>query len=220
MIEVVIKVGGSLSRGGSKFRELCLLLAELGRKRRLLVAPGGGPFADAVRDCDRLYGLSDATSHWMAILAMDQLGFLLSDLIPESEPVRDANAARETALAGRVPVLLPFNLLHRADPLPRSWAVTSDSISAWVAGYVGASGLILVKSTESLPDDADPARCDDGSPVPVTLERLARWEGVDPYLAAVLTGSGLDLWIVNGNRPDRLRELLEKGSTRGAYLRR
>ena len=219
MIEAVIKVGGSLSRTNS-LRELCVLLGELGRRRRLLVVPGGGPFADAVRVCDATFGLSDAAAHWMAILAMDQLGFLLADLVPESEPVRDADAARQTALAGKVPVLLPFDLLRRTDPLPHSWEVTSDSIGAWVAGYVGAPAFVLLKSTEELPEDAGPEGGNGVGPVTVTLEQLARWEGVDPYLTTVLPGSGLDLWIVNGNRPDRLRELLEKGSTRGAHWRR
>ena len=48
MIEVVLKVGGSLSRGDS-LPTLCRRLAKLGRWHRLLVVPGGGPFADTVR---------------------------------------------------------------------------------------------------------------------------------------------------------------------------
>jgi len=47
--------------------------------------------------------------------------------------------------AGRVPVLAPYRWLRGADPLPHSWDVTSDSISAWVAGQVGAARLVLVK---------------------------------------------------------------------------
>jgi aspartokinase-like uncharacterized kinase len=35
--------------------------------------------------------------------------------------------------------------MREADPLPHSWDVTSDSISAWVASQVGASRLVLVK---------------------------------------------------------------------------
>jgi len=35
--------------------------------------------------------------------------------------------------------------MRDVDPLPHSWDVTSDSISAWVAGQVGAARLVLVK---------------------------------------------------------------------------
>jgi aspartokinase-like uncharacterized kinase len=219
MIEVVAKVGGSLSRGAN-LRALCLLLAELGRERRLLVVPGGGPFADTVRECDNRYGLSDAASHWMAILAMDQFGYFLSDLIPRSKPARDVDAARQIALSGRVPVLMPFDLLRRADPLPHRWMVTSDSISAWVAELVRAPKLVLLKSVEGLSDGLGRGEADGRLPALVTLEQLVRWEGVDRYLATILADSGLDLWIVNGNAPDRLKELLAKGTTLGTRLQR
>lgn len=219
MIEVVAKVGGSLSRGAN-LRALCLLLADLGCERRLLVVPGGGPFADTVRECDGRYGLSDAASHWMAVLAMDQFGCLLSDLIPRSEPARDADAAHQIALSGRVPVLMPFDLLRRTDPLPHGWMVTSDSISAWVAQLVRAPKLVLLKSVDGLSDCLGRGVRDGGLPGLVTLEQLARWEGVDPYLATILAVGSLDLWIINGDKPDRLKELLAKGTTLGTRLQR
>jgi aspartokinase-like uncharacterized kinase len=219
MIEIVAKVGGSLCRGAN-LRALCLLLAELGREHRLLVVPGGGPFADTVRDCDGRYGLSDAASHWMAILAMDQFGCLLSDLIPGSRPARGPDAARQIALSGRVPVLMPFDLLLSTDPLPHTWMVTSDSVSAWAAELVRAPRLVLLKSGEGLPDCMGRRAGPGGLPGMVTLEQLARWEGVDPYLAVILAGSCLDLWIVNGNTPDRLKELIETGTTLGSRLQR
>jgi aspartokinase-like uncharacterized kinase len=42
--------------------------------------------------------------------------------------------------------------LRRADPLPHSWEVTSDSLAAWIARALGASRLVLVK-----PPDAEPS---------------------------------------------------------------
>jgi aspartokinase-like uncharacterized kinase len=74
----VIKVGGSLSRG-ERLGPLCQRLAALGRQHPLLVVPGGGAFADTVREYDQRYRLSDHAAHWMAVLAMDQYGYLLCD---------------------------------------------------------------------------------------------------------------------------------------------
>ena len=117
----VVKVGGGI--GDDALPGVCAALAG---RRSLLVVPGGGRFADAVSDADRRHGLRPHTSHRMAILAMEQFGWLLSDLITG------------------VPVLLPAGL--PLDELPASWDVTSDSIAAWVAHRVGAERLVLVKA--------------------------------------------------------------------------
>jgi len=219
MIEVVVKFGGSLSRGAG-LQKLCRQLAGLGRQHRLLVVPGGGSFADTVRDYDKCYGLSNATAHWMAILAMDQYGYLLSDLIPHSQAVRNLEAANKIAFARRVPVLLPFDLIRQADSLPHSWEVTSDSISAWVAKAAGAPKLVLLKDVDGLYSEARPGEGESDLLESLTLEQLANCAGVDRFLATVIPDSGLDLWIINGNEPHRLEELLAKGRTRGTCLQR
>ena len=84
------------SAGDDALRALCTALGELGARHPLLVVPGGAGFADAVRDADRRFGLSAAASHRMAILGMEQFGWLLSELIPGAERCADlARAARD-----------------------------------------------------------------------------------------------------------------------------
>ena len=68
------------------------MLGELAERHPLLVVPGGAGFADAVRDADRRFGLPATTSHRMAILGMEQFGWLLSDLIPGADAVRGSRA--------------------------------------------------------------------------------------------------------------------------------
>ena len=53
--------------------------------------------------------------------------------------------AGASSLPGRLNVLAPSAWLLRADPLPHSWDITSDSIAAWIARVLGARRLMLVK---------------------------------------------------------------------------
>ncbi len=147
-VETVVKIGGGLLAFPEHFDALVSAIGAAARERRLLVVPGGGPFADAVRAVDRRLRLSDDAAHWMAVLAMDQYAHLvaarLAGGILVAEP-REIAAAFNDGLDGQVPVLAPYRWLREADPLPHAWDVTSDSIAAWVAGEVGARRLVLVK---------------------------------------------------------------------------
>ena len=153
MPEVVIKLGGSLLAQVEQLDGVLAAIALAARTRRLLIVPGGGPFADAVRDVDRRVGLSDRTAHWMAVLAMDQYAHLLAARVPGGALVTTARGATRVLDAAGVPVLAPSRWLSETDPLPHSWNVTGDSIAAWVAGQVHARALILVKAPGATGDD-------------------------------------------------------------------
>jgi hypothetical protein len=45
-------------------------------------------------------------------------------------------------------VLAPYRWLRGANELPHTWAVTSDSLAAYLAGLLGAERLVLVKPKE------------------------------------------------------------------------
>jgi aspartokinase-like uncharacterized kinase len=174
----VVKVGGGL--GDDALPGLCAALGELGRRHALLVVPGGGRFADAVRVADRRFGLEDETAHRMAILGMEQFGWLLGDLIPGAE--RCTNLTR--LATGRTSVLLPAGL--PLDDLPASWDVTSDSIAAWVAREAGAGRLVLVKAVEVVdeyfPTALEGARFETWVIHPERLAELLERGTLDPLL--------------------------------------
>jgi aspartokinase-like uncharacterized kinase len=208
----VVKVGGGLGRGAGDdaLRALCTTLGELGERHPLLVVPGGAWFADAVREADRGFGLPATTSHHMAVLGMEQFGWLLSELIPGAERSAEARAG-----AGRTTVLLPGALA--LDSLPASWQVTSDSIAAWVAGEAGAGRLVLVKEVDGLFADWPPR----GEPLPrLTVAELAalRPGGVDAYLPTALANRSFETWVIGGRDPRRLTELLDRGTCVGTRI--
>jgi aspartokinase-like uncharacterized kinase len=145
LVESVVKLGGGVLASAEVLEAVLAALHDAASSQPLLIVPGGGPFADAVRDIDRRLGLSDAAAHWMAVLAMDQHAHLIADRLANAELVTEARGIAGAVDARRIPVLAPFRWLLDADPLPHSWDVTSDSIAAWVAGRVGARRLVLVK---------------------------------------------------------------------------
>jgi probable H4MPT-linked C1 transfer pathway protein len=141
----VVKIfGGFFSHVGSLDRVLSTI-ADVAENDSLLIVPGGGPFADAVRDQDKREGLSDDAAHWMAVLAMDQYAHLIVSRLRGAVLVTDPPGALMAIGAGQIPVLAPYAWLRRVDPLPHSWQVTSDSIAAWVANAMGDRRLVLVK---------------------------------------------------------------------------
>ena len=217
MIKAVIKIGGSIGQS-SKLVELLKRLSEVGSRHGILVVPGGGAFANTVRDYDRRFGLDKDASHWMAILAMDQYGYLISSLIPNGELVHGLADARKVLAAGRVPVLLTYNLLFQTDQLPRSWDVTADSIAAWVAGLAGAQQLVLVKSVNGLYTDNPDSHAKAELLEEIDLNQLVRCRGVDRHFAFIVRQYKLDVWVVNGKHPERLAQLLDTGRTKGTCL--
>jgi 5-(aminomethyl)-3-furanmethanol phosphate kinase len=155
-IDVVVKLGGGLLAHAAHFEAVLATLVDVAASTRLLIVPGGGPFADTVRRIDRDLSLSDDAAHWMAVLAMDQYAHLVVSRLHGAALV---NGRQEIAMAlagAHVPVLAPSRWLHEVDPLPHSWDVTSDSIAAWVAGMVRAPRLVLVKPPQAGKDAVDP----------------------------------------------------------------
>jgi hypothetical protein len=208
---MVIKVGGSLSRRPVALRRLMEVIASLAGGRRLVVVPGGGRFAGEVRRADRRFALGRSASHWMAILAMDQYAYLLASLAGQGAVVR---GPREL-VPGCLNVLAPSAWLMRADPLPHSWRVTSDSIAAWVARALRAKLLVLVKDVDGLLD-RDPSA--EGAARLQRRAARARLRGVvDEYFARAL-GGRMPCWIVNGRRPERVATLIETGTTHGTEV--
>jgi 5-(aminomethyl)-3-furanmethanol phosphate kinase len=144
----VIKIGGGLAAFPGALDRVCAAVGDASRANRIVVVPGGGPFADAVREFDQRNGVSAEAAHWMAILAMDQYAHVLAERIPEAELMDEPGAIPDVLARGKTAVLAPSRWMRSADVLPHTWEVTSDSIAAFVAGALGAERLMLIKPTD------------------------------------------------------------------------
>lgn len=149
----VLKLGGSLLGSGA----LQPWLAWLARQAAapVVVVPGGGPYADAVRRLQSTHACDDLTAHRQAMLAMQQFGWLLLSGCPAATPLH-----LDEAIAGRLQaglkVWLPEAALALPPALPPDWRTTSDALSLHLAAMLGAHGVMLVKSLDgaSLPASA------------------------------------------------------------------
>jgi len=150
---IVVKVGGSLydlpDLGPRLHRWL------LSRETdSVLLVPGGGALADAVRELDATHGLGEETGHWLALRALTVAAHFLARLLPDCAVVSHPDRWRRGTIA--VLDARAFAIADEGKPgaLPRSWAVTSDSIAARAARVGGVRRLILLKSV-TIPDNID-----------------------------------------------------------------
>jgi probable H4MPT-linked C1 transfer pathway protein len=187
-VETIVKVGGGLLSRAGAFELVTGALAEFGKGRRLLVVPGGGPFAQAVRELVRRVKVGDEAAHWMAVLGMDQYAHALTERTAGSVLVEQVPEVHAALDAGLIPVLAPYRWLHAADPLPHSWNATSDSVAAWVAGEVGATRIALIK----------PAKGETSSMV-------------DPLFLQTLP-PGVDCVVLTAHEMEKLGEVLDQSS--------
>jgi aspartokinase-like uncharacterized kinase len=140
----VVKLGGSTANEAVMGDWIAALA---GSALPLVIVPGGGPFADQVRDAQKRMGFSDRAAHAMAILAMDQFGHVILDRDDRLVPARSLNELERALADERVPIWLPSSLAIPAQDIPASWDITSDALAAWLAGKLGADALLLVKQT-------------------------------------------------------------------------
>jgi aspartokinase-like uncharacterized kinase len=179
---IVLKLGGSLANSGGLTACLAVLAAPRGD---VVVVPGGGVFADAVREAQPRFGFSDRAAHRMALLAMEQYALMLVDRLPRLRPCRTLEEMRQAVQAGRPAIWLPTTMALADPTIPQSWDVTADSLAAWLARRLGAERLVLVKSV--------------AAPRPLDIDALAASGLVDTAFPSFVDGAALALdWIGPG----------------------
>ena len=212
MDATIIKVGGSLAAYPEKLKALCAKLSEVSKKHKLIVVPGGGEFADTVRTLDKRFNLPPALSHRMAILALDQYGFLLSHLFPEAYVVNRLEQVRETLDLDKLPVFLPSTLLLNNDPLENSWDVTSDSIAVYTGTQLHASKVLLVTDVNGV-YTCDPKKSSGAKLISKLsageLLKMNKKTSVDRFLPKLLLKLQIECFVVNGFYPDRIEAVLD-----------
>nr|WP_319538941.1 uridylate kinase [uncultured Methanospirillum sp.] len=182
---LVIKIGGSLLPHAA---EIISTILESGISA--LILPGGGIFADAVRET----GTDGTIAHWMAIAGMEQYGWFLSGFGIE--------VTEDPEFSDKPRILLPYQYFRERDPLPHTWDVTSDTISAWLADHLGAE-LLVLKSIDQIR----------AAGVPLDqISSQVETQDLDPLFIPYILHHSISGMIINGTFPERIVKAL-RGET-------
>lgn len=180
----VVKLGGSLL-GAPELEHWLQALVKCS-DGKIVIVPGGGIFADAVREGQQRSGISDASAHHLALIAMDQFGLLLAGMHPGLVTASSELEIAERGWQHRCIVWLPSQMVMADDTVPQNWQVTSDTLSAWLAAKLGAEQLVVVKSA-ALAGYASAA----------TASALMADTLLDPAFAEAISDKSFGVWLVN-----------------------
>jgi 5-(aminomethyl)-3-furanmethanol phosphate kinase len=198
----VVKLGGSYAGSAELKGWLDTLAACAGHA---VLVPGGGPFADAVRDAQRSMGFDDRAAHHMALIAMEQYGCALANLGRRLARAASLAAIRRALGERRVPVWSPTRMVLAAADVPCSWDVTADSLAAWLAGRLRAKQILLVKQRK-------PAGTS------IAARDLVARGIVDPRFPAFLNASGAAASVAGPADYAQAADPIRKGSPCGVRI--
>jgi 5-(aminomethyl)-3-furanmethanol phosphate kinase len=187
---IVVKLGGSFAYS-DHLRHWIDALAEGGG--RVVIVPGGGPFADAVRSAQIQMRFDDKAAHHMAVLAMEQYGRALASFNSTFSLAGSADAIERDLSEMRVPVWMPSAMVLAATDIAQSWSVTSDSLAAWLAAKIGAGRLWIVKHMKLSPGSE---RLGDLITARIVDDEFARFLETMPFTVSILGPSDHNTTVV------------------------
>ena len=194
---IVVKLGG----GSAAAPQLRLWLSAIAHGvGRVVLVPGGGPFADAVRTAQTVMGFDHTTAHALALAAMRQYGMALCALHPALTQAETPRAIAATMHAGRVPVWLPETMALADPTIAASWDVTSDSLALWLAAELGARIAIFIKQVR---------------PAPMSAQALADAGVMDRAFPAFFALAGLPAYVAGPGDAEILGGVLGSGHLAG-----
>jgi len=188
----VIKLGGSLLSSGN-LREWLSIIVEHGAGK-LVIVPGGGIFADQVRDAQKNIKFDDKAAHQMALLAMEQYAHLLKSYASDLDLEDSIEGIQKAINLNQVPVWLPFKMINACQDVSTNWDLTSDSLSLYLAEQLNARHVMLVKSL-SLKN--------------LNARQLSESGMVDKDFPEFVKKSGSAIWWLDQNDMGALENLLK-----------
>lgn len=193
---LVVKIGGSLTASGRAAEVLALVARS---PRRVVIVPGGGAYADAVRAEQHSVGFDDRRAHHLAILAMHQMAADFQALQPTLVAVHSIGDLRKSWAGGCQAIWLPWPMVEHEPSIAQDWSMTSDGLAAWLATQIdwppGGAEVALIKACAVPPAS--------------TLEGLADTGMTDRQFPTIVSRASLTWHVLDAGDTARLSALLK-----------
>ncbi len=217
-IDTFIKMGGSLFENIDNVKELLNNIVKLSEKESIVVFPGGGPLDNLVEKIADENNLNITDVCPACLRAVDQIGFIICALNSNFIPVEDLGELRKAVGKGKIPVIIPSRMCFILDVFTRTNDITSDTIGAYFSFLVGADKYIILTNTDGIYANFN-------QPQQALIENISTCQlnkmghtSVDLSLASFITAVKMNVWVGNGNYPDRLIDYITKGEAHGTKI--
>ena len=140
---IFIKIGGSTLRNINL--EKCLNLI-VNQKRKILIIPGGGSFANLVRKEQKSLGFDDLIAHNLSILSMIKVSYIFESYVKGK--VNIVKNIDEFSLSDvhSVGIWNPEKEIKEFVDETTNWENTSDSLALKASQKFNVKSLIIIKS--------------------------------------------------------------------------
>ncbi|MDW8084864.1 MAG: hypothetical protein RMI45_01300, partial [Ignisphaera sp.] len=160
--------------------------------------------ADTVRSLQKKLNLDDSAAHWMAIKSMEVYGAFIASRSSYIDCVDSVEKVFTVWSRGRLPLIMPFNIIRENDLLPHTWYVTSDAISVFIASLLEADMVVLTKLVDGITINGTVAAIVRAHEVPLDQDVI------DSYTPVLIRRYGIPTAIVNAGNTKTVSCLLEK----------
>lgn len=199
VIVYVVKIGGSLTNNAVNLLEN---LKKLGEK--VVIIPGGGNFANVVRNIHENEKINDISAHKLATMCTDITGTYFSEIsgIKTADNLFDAKRILQNE---SIVIILPSNIILSTDELPCSWEVTSDSFAAYIAKLLNSKTLIIATDVDGIYDKYPEGKLLNT----INTKTIKGFTSVDKHLPKLISEYGIKCFVVNGNHPERINNIFK-----------
>lgn len=220
----LVKIGGSLTPAyvPALYKVLSTIIKN--NRQKLFIFPGGGRFADLIRDYRKRLPLSKGIMHKMALAALDQNAYLIAG----SCKCRYITSLKQAkSIKTGIAVIAPYQILTQEQPFTgRNLDIdilSSDSSAIYFAHLLGAKFIIatdvdgVYARNPKLTNGRFKLLKEINSK---TLSRIKSGGPLDETIPGLIDKYKIDTWVVNGKYPQRLKRLIENNNLdKGTLIR-
>ncbi|WP_457613931.1 [5-(aminomethyl)furan-3-yl]methyl phosphate kinase [Methanocaldococcus sp.] len=199
----LIKIGGSLTYDAEPLLKTLKSYAKE-KNKKIVIIPGGGEFANVVRNIDKALNISNSLSHKLAIKCMDLIGEVYAEIgdIKAYDTLFDLKREIEKE---KIAILLPSKILLSTDIAEHSWAITSDSLSLYIGKLLDVREVIIATDVDGIYDKFPGGKLLNI----INANDIKGLTSVDETFPILLKQFKMNAYVVNGKYPERVVYILE-----------